>query len=145
MHFWGLKLPPNLIFLPNHPPHLLLFCRIFTYDSEYGQQWSSDQWCNKASKIFVRRIIFVFIFSSFSDAQLIWSTHTEICFFWQKFDYFGCSGANFSTYSANFFSQILIIMEIRLKFWSTGHLAHYNMSKLIPHYSNRQKIVFWLW
>ena len=36
-------------------------------------------------------------------------------------------------------------MEIRLKFWSTGHLTLSNMSKLIPHCSNRWKIVFWAW
>merc|ERR1711989_34844 len=44
-----------------------------------------------------------------------------------------------------FFSRILIIMEIRLKFESTGHLTLSNMSKLIPHFSNHQKIVFWPW
>ena len=38
-----------------------------------------------------------------------------------------------------------IIMEIRLKFRSTGHLTLSNMSKLIPHCSNRWKIVFWAW
>ena len=36
-------------------------------------------------------------------------------------------------------------MEIRLKFWSTGHLTLSNMSKLILHCSNWRKIVFWAW
>ena len=36
-------------------------------------------------------------------------------------------------------------MEIRLKFWSTGHLTLSNMSKLISHISIQQKIVFWPW
>ena len=36
-------------------------------------------------------------------------------------------------------------MEIRLKVRSTGHLTLSNISKLIPHCSNRWKIVFWAW
>ena len=36
-------------------------------------------------------------------------------------------------------------MEIRLKFQSTGRMTLSNMSKLIPHCSNHQKIVFWPW
>ena len=36
----------------------------------------------------------------------------------------------FQYLKCQFFSRIFIIFEIRLKFWSTCHLAHYNMSKL---------------
>ena len=66
------------------------------------------------------------------------SEMAKIWLFWLQqgqFQYLKCQ----------FFSRILIIMEIRLKFQSTGHLTLSNMSKLIPHCSNHQKIFFWPW
>ena len=36
-------------------------------------------------------------------------------------------------------------ISLRLKFQSTSHLTHSNMSKLILHSSNWQKIIFWAW
>ena len=45
----------------------------------------------------------------------------------------------------NFFSQIIIISYMRLKFQSLNIMDPQNMSKPIPYCSNLNKIVFWPW
>ena len=45
----------------------------------------------------------------------------------------------------NFFSQIIIISYMRLKFQSLNIMDPQNMSKPIPYCSNFNKIVFWSW
>ena len=45
----------------------------------------------------------------------------------------------------NFFSQIIIISYMRLKFQSLNIMDPQNMSKPIPYCSNFNKIVFWPW
>ena len=45
----------------------------------------------------------------------------------------------------NFFSQIIIILYMRLKFQSLNIMDPQNMSKPIPYCSNLNKIVFWPW
>ena len=46
---------------------------------------------------------------------------------------------------SNFFSQIIIISYMRLKFQSLNIMDPQNMSKPIPYCSNFNKIVFWPW
>ena len=46
---------------------------------------------------------------------------------------------------SNFFSQIIIISYMRLKFQSLNIMDPQNMSKPIPYCSNLNKIVFWPW
>ena len=41
-----------------------------------------------------------------------------------------------------FFSRVIIIIEMRLKFQLTRHLEYWNMSQLIPHCSKNEKIDF---
>ena len=45
----------------------------------------------------------------------------------------------------NFFSQIIIISYMRLKFQSLNIMDPQNMSKPIPYCSNLNKFVFWPW
>ena len=52
-----------------------------------------------ATYICIQASLFI-VWGLSSEAQLIWSvlsTRTDKCFFWPKFDYFGCNGANCST------------------------------------------------
>ena len=46
---------------------------------------------------------------------------------------------------SNFFSQIIIISYMRLKFQGLNIMDPQNMSKPIPYCSNLNKIVFWAW
>ena len=56
-------------------------------------------YCASATYICIQASLFI-VWGLSSEAQLIWSvlsTRTDIRFFGPKFDYFGFSGANFST------------------------------------------------
>ena len=122
--------------------YLLFLAQIWLFWLQRGQFWYLK------CQFFFHGSSLLWKWGLSSEAQVIWSvlsTRTDICFFDPNLTILVAAGPISVLKVPNFFSRILIIIEIRLKFWSTGHLTLSNMSKLIPHCSNWWKIVFWPW
>ena len=72
-------------------------------------------------------------------AQKVQRVHCLFCSIWDNV----VAAGRFPVLKVlNFFSQIFIISQMRLKFRSLSLLDHQNMPKPIPHYSNFIKISF---